>query len=152
MLDTSKPTDQVMVSELPEYIREDRVAINAVSSSGNVGSTNLTIPAGTTTLTVGSEVGSFGYETIVVDAAAAVNISKILGGTEGQVKVFIFQDNNISIVDGAASGGNFYLNHLPALSSFAAQINDILAVVNIGGDGGTTYGYWKELYRTLAIK
>jgi len=152
MLDMNNPTDQVAVSELPLYIRENRVAINAVSGVGNVGVTDLTVAAGSVSLTIGSELGSYGYEIVVIDADAVVALAKILGGTQGQVKVLVFQDNNISITDGVASGGNFYLNHLPALSDFSALTNDVLALVNIGGDGASVYGYWKELYRQVAVK
>jgi len=151
-LDTNKPTDQVAVSELPAYIREDRVAINAVSGAGNVGVTDLTVAAGAVSLSVGTDLGTYGYETVIIDAAGVISLATILGGTEGQVKILIFQDNNISIVDGVASSGKFYLNQLPALSSFAAQAGDVLALVNVGGDGAAIYGYWKELYRTIAVK
>ena len=152
-LDVNQPTDQELVSELPSYIRENRVAIEAVSGSGNVGVTDLTIPAGSTSLAVGTDIGCYGFEVIIVDAAALVNIATITGGTEGQVKVFVFQDANIDIVDGnAKANGVFYLNHLPALSNFDAQQDDVLVVVNVGGDGASTYGYWKELYRTISVK
>ena len=133
-LDATKPTDVEPVSALPIYIREARAAINALSGGGDVGVTDLTIPAGTTSLTVGTDIGTFGFETVVVDAIAAVNILSILGGVQGQVKVFIFQDNIINIVDGLALNGGIYLNQLPALSTFAAQANDVLALVNIGGN------------------
>ena len=140
------------VSALPAYIREARAAINSLSGTGNVGVTNLTIPAGTVALTVGTDLGNYGYEIVVVDAAAAVNIANILGGIEGQVKVFVFIDNNIGMVDGLAVNGALYLNQLPALSTFNAQTNDVLALVNIGGDGATVQGYWKELHRQIAVK
>lgn len=152
MLDVNKPTDQELISQLPSYIREDRTAINSISGSSSVGVTDLTLAGGTTSITVGTDVGSYGFETIIIDSGGASSLAKILGGTQGQVKVFIFQDNDIDIVDGAAADGNFYLNHLPALSNFEAATNDVLAVVNIGGDGDTNYGYWKELYRTIAVK
>jgi len=152
MLDVTKPVDSVSVGELPRYIREDRAAINAVSGGNDVGVTKVTLAALTTSITVGVEVGAYGYETVVISAAGVISLATLLGGTQGQVKVLVFQDNNISIVDGVASGGKFYLNQLPALSSFAAQINDILALVNVGGDGAAVYGYWKELYRTVAVK
>lgn len=151
-LDVNKPEDEVFVSELASYIREDRVAINTLSGSGNVGTTELVVAAGQTTLVVGTDVGLYGVEFVKITAAAVVNLTKITGGSEGQIKIFSFQDNNISIVDGVASVGNFYLNQLPALSSFDASLNDIIAFVNIGGDGASVYGYWKELYRTLAVK
>ncbi len=151
-LDATKPTDIEMVSALPIYIREARAAINALSGGGDVGVTELTIPPGTVSLTIGVDIGLFGFEIIIVDAIAAVNISNILGGTQGQTKVFVFRDNDISIVDGLALNGAIYLNQLPALSSFAAQINDVLALTNVGGDGATVQGYWKEIFRQIAIK
>jgi hypothetical protein len=154
MLDATKPTDVELVSALPLYIRENRISINSLlaGSSGDVGTTDLTISGGTTTLTVGTDLGNFGLDIVIVDADAAVNISNIYGGTQGQMKTFIFQDNNISIVDGLAAGGAIYLNQLPALSSFAAQTNDILTLVNIGGNGSTVHGYWKEIGRQIALK
>jgi len=152
-LDATKPTDVEVVSAHAAYIRESRAAVNALSGGEGVGVTELTIAAGAVALTVGTDVGLFGYETVIVSAAAAVNIAKILGGTQGQVKQFIFQDNNISIVDGVASAGNIYLNQLPALSSFVALSNDVLELVNIGGDGGVSdHGYWKETNRQIALK
>ncbi|MBU2249100.1 MAG: hypothetical protein KKD77_20300 [Gammaproteobacteria bacterium] len=151
-LDVTKPIDSVAVSAIPSYIREDRAAINALAGGNDVGVTEVELAALTTSITVGVEVGAYGYETVVISAAGAINLATMIGGTQGQVKVFIFQDNNISIVDGAAADGKFYLNQLPALSSFATQTNDILALVNVGGDGASVYGYWKELYRQVALK
>ena len=152
-LDTNKPTDQVDVSELSIYIREDRVAINAVSGAGNVGVTNLEVAAGTTSLAVGTELGTYGYETVIISGAAVVALATILGGTEGQVKIFIFQDTNVHITDGNIKlNGALYLNQLPAGVDFDPQQDDILALVNVGGDGASIYGYWKELYRTLSLK
>ena len=151
-LDVNKPVDSVSVSELASYIREDRVAINAVSGAGNVGSTVLAIAAGTTSLSVGIDLGSYGYETVKVSGLGVATIATILGGSEGQVKVFIFQDANIKFTDGVKAGGKLYLNHLPALSNYVPQQDDIIALVNIGGDGALTYGYWKELWRTSSVK
>ena len=152
-MDATKPTDVEIVGALPAYIRETRAGVNALSSGSGVGVTALTIGAGAIALTVGTEVGIFGYEVLITNAGGAANIAKILGGTEGQTKKFIFQDNNVGIVDGAALGGNIYLNQLPALSTFATQINDVLELVNVGGDGGvTTHGYWQEVSRQIALK
>ncbi len=151
-MDATKPTDVENVSALPAYIRETRAAINALSSGSGVGITDLTIAAGAVALTVGTDLGLFGFEIVIVDADAAVNIANILGGTQGQTKVFVFQDNNVGIVDGLAVGGAIYLNQLPALSTFSAQANDVLALVNVGGDGSTVQGYWKELFRQVALK
>lgn len=151
-LNANKPTDQVSVSELASYIRECRVAINAVAGSGNVGITDLVIGLGTTSLTIGSDLGTYGFETVLVTGEAAITLISILGGTNGQVKKFIFLDNNVSIKDGIPSDGKIYLNQLPALSTFDAHQNDILEIVNVGGNGASIYGYWQEVGRQIAIK
>lgn len=152
-LNVNEPTDQRMVSELPSYIREDRIAINSIVGSGNVGFTDLTIAGGATSLVVGTDLEDFGLEIVTVTGAGVADIATIIGGTEGQMKVFIFQDANIDIVDGnAKANGVFYLNHLPAGSDFDAQQDDVLAVVNIGGDGASVYGYWKEVFRQISVK
>ena len=151
-LDVNKPIDQVNVNELPAYIRENRVAINAVSGAGNVGSTDLDIAAGAVSLTIGTDLGSYGFESVKVTGLGAAVIAKILGGSEGQVKVFVFQDANVKFLDGAKADGKLYLNQLPALSNYSPQQDDVIALVNIGGDGALVYGYWKELWRTTSIK
>jgi len=151
-LNANQPTDQVLNSEIPAYIRANRVAINSVSGSGNVGITELEIALGVTSLTIGSDVGSYGFEIVKVSGAAAVVIATMLGGSEGQVKVFVFQDANVDITDGAKADGKFYLNHLPALSDYVPEQDDVLAVVNVDGDGAAVHGYWKELFRTTSVK
>ena len=152
-LAVNEPSDQRMVSELPSYIREDRVAINALSGGGNVGVTDLSVALGTTSLTIGVDIGVYGLESLITTGLGASTLATISGGTDGQIKVFIFQDSNIEIGDSTSkTGGTFYLNHLPAGSNFAPDQDDILALVNIGGDGATAHGYWKELFRTLSVK
>lgn len=149
----NEPMNQRLVSELPSYIREDRAAINSIVGQGNVGFTDLTIAAGAIALAVGTDLDDYGLEIITVTGAGLADIATITGGTEGQMKIFIFQDANVDIVDGnAKAGGVFYLNHLPAGSDFDAQQDDVLAVVNIGGDGASVYGYWKEIFRQISVK
>lgn len=151
-MDATKPTDQEIIAAHAAYIREVRVAINALSSGSGVGVTVLDIAAGSVGLTVGTDLGLFGFELVLVTAVGAVTIVTILGGTEGQVKVFVFLDNDVSITDGAAATGHIYLNQLPALSTYNFQANDILALANIDGDGSTVQGYWKEIFRSIALK
>lgn len=151
-MDATKPTDVEQISALAAYIRETRAAVNALSSGSGVGITALNIAAGTVALTVGTDLGIFGFELIPMTADAGVSIANIVGGTEGQVKVFIALDNNVSIVDGLKAAGAIYLNQLPALSSFAMQDGDVLALANIDGDGATVQGYWKEVFRSVALK
>ena len=151
-MDATKPTDVEQISALAAYIRETRAAVNALSSGSGLGITALNIAAGTVALTVGTDLGIFGFELIPMTADAGVSIANIVGGTEGQVKVFIALDNNVSIVDGLKAAGAIYLNQLPALSSFAMQDGDVLALANIDGDGATVQGYWKEVFRSVALK
>ena len=152
-LDSTKPTDQEVISDLPGYIRANRTAINAIVGSDNFGVVDLAVAAGATSLTIGSELSTDGIEVVIVSGTGLADLATIIGGTKGQIKIFIFQDANVDMVDGnAKAGGVFYLNHLPALSDFDAQQDDVLVLVNIGGNGAATYGYWKELYRTLSIK
>lgn len=152
-LDPNEPTNQRGVHELPYYIRENRGAINSSSGSGDVGSTAVTIPVASTSLTVGTDLGIYGYETVVLTGSGLSTLTKITGGTEGQVKVIIFQDANVKLLDSISKAdGTFYLHQLPVGINFEPQPLDVLALANIGGDGAYVGGYWKELYRTLSLK
>ena len=151
-LNVSKPTDQEFISTLPSFIRENRVAINAMSAGEGFGITELDIVFGTTSLTVGSDLLGVGHEVVIVTGTGVATLATILGGTKGQIKTFIFQDANINLTDGVKSDGKFYLNQLPALSDFEPEQDDVITLVNIGGDGASVYGYWKELSRNISIK
>ncbi len=151
-LNVREPTDQRMVNELPLYIREDRAAINAVTTGAGFSVNNLTITVGTTSLTVGTELAVVGHEIVNLTGDGLSTLATILGGTDGQIKTFIFQDTNVDMTDGVKSAGKFYLDHLPALSDFTPAQDDILCIINVGGDGASSYGYWKELYRTISVK
>lgn len=151
-LDVNKPTDQELVEALAAHIRENRVAINAVSGSGNVGFTDLAVSAGSTSLSVGTDLGTYSLEVVKISSTTLVTLVTILGGTEGQIKIFIFQDANIDLIDGVKANGAFYLNHLPVLSNYSPQQDAVLALVNVDGDGASVYGYWKELFRTTPVK
>ena len=152
-LDVSQPTDQVLVSELPTYIRQDRVEINSVVSSDMMAQTDLTVTVGTTSLSVGVGLSTAGYESIRVTGTGISVLETILGGSDGQIKVFMFLDANVGILDGDAKElGKFYLNQLPAGGTLAAQQDDIIAFRNVGGDGAAVYGWWKEYFRTISIK
>lgn len=151
-LDPNKPTDKIPVSELPSYIRENRAAINAVTTGAGFGVTNLNVATGATSLSIGTDLLAVGHEVVIVTGLGVAVLATILGGTEGQIKTFIFQDANVDLTDGVKSDGKFYLNQLPALSDFQPQQDDVITLVNIGGDGASVYGYWKELDRNISIK
>ena len=153
-LNVNEPADSRMVSELPGYIRANRTAINSISvGSGGIESNEVEIAAAAVSLTVGTELSDAGVESVVLSGAGAAVIATILGGVEGQIKIFVFQDANISFTDGTKDSGKLYLNHLPALSDFDGQQDDVLAIMNVGGDGTVgTPGYWVELWRTVSVK
>ena len=131
-LNANEPTDQRLMSELPNYVRETRLAINALVGSGNMIATNLVVGVGATSLSVGVELSTAGLEILLTTGAGVADLETILGGTEGQIKVFIFHDTNVDLVDGnVKTGGEFYLNHLPAASDFDPGIDDILSLIHI---------------------
>ena len=152
-LNVNEPTDQRLVSELASYVREDRVEINTISSGqDSITISTLLVSAGDIALAIGTDLSADKIESVLISGTGASIIEYIRGGTEGQIKIFIFQDNDISFRDGVKLDGKIYLNHLPALSVFNAQQDDILAIMNIGGDGALVYGYWKELWKQVSVK
>lgn len=151
-MDATKPTDQEFGSAYAAYLRETRLAVNALSAGTGVGSTTLNMALGTTLLDVGVDLGMFGIDLVRCTADVAVSVDTIIHGVSGQIKIFVALDNNVSFVDGIAAGGHLYLNQLPALSSFSMQAGDVLAIVNIGGDGSVVTGYWREIFRQAALK
>lgn len=150
-LNANQPTDQMLVSEIPSWIRAIHVAINSIVGSGTVGTTRLVLNGGPSSLSVGTDLGTFGLEAVIISATSAADIATILGGIEGQIKIFIFEDANIRFVDGAKAAGALYLNQLPVGSFYSPQFNYVIALVNIGGDG-VAPGWWQELYRMDAVK
>lgn len=155
MLDTTKPTDQEHVAQLPYWIRQTRTELNSIQAlDSNIETTNVALGAGVTGLVIPTHLTLALIEVVTIAAIGLCNLATIQNGVHGQIKIFIFKDTNISIVDGAKdASGNFYLNQLPIGSSLAASLDDVLAVVNINGDGGSsTHGYWKELWRQISVK
>jgi hypothetical protein len=155
-LDVNKPTDQALVNELPYWIRAIHAYINALEDSIPSGSfiarTILSIPAGSTSLSIGTQLSDAVIEIIFASGVGAAVLEAIYGGTNGQIKIFIFTNSVVSFKDGTKAAGKFYLNQLPILSNFNAQEGDVLILANVGGDGSTNFGWWKELYRQIAVK
>jgi hypothetical protein len=155
-LDPIKPTDQELNSTWPWWIRAIHAYINnlelIVTPAGSIiAITNLNVTAGDTSLSVGIELSTQYVEVIFVSGGAA-NLRFIYGGRNGQVKIFVFLTNTVSVRDGNESDGEIYLNQLPVGIDFDAQDGDVLVLVNVGGNGAGIQGYWKELYRQVAVK
>lgn len=152
-LNVNEPTDQELVANLPAFIRALHVAVNVIDEGDEDFSvTALTITAGDTALVVGTDLANVDFEVVIVTGAGPATIDQIRGGTQGQVKMFVFQNNLVSFNDGVKSLGELYLNQLPVDSDFNAQQDDVIALLNIDGDGASTYGYWKEVWRQQSVK
>ncbi|MFA5037848.1 MAG: hypothetical protein WC479_11820, partial [Candidatus Izemoplasmatales bacterium] len=74
-MDATKPTDVEQISAFAAYIREVRAAVNALSAGTGFGTTALNIAAGTVALTVGTDLGLYGLELVLVTADAGVSIT-----------------------------------------------------------------------------
>jgi hypothetical protein len=149
----TKPDDQELVSMLPYWIRHTRAALNAlIANVSDITVNNLSLTPGDIAIVVGTELTAIGIEVVFIDCLGVSVIEQIRGGSEGQIKIFVFQGNNVGFKDGPKLTGQLYLNQLPALSTFDAQTDDVIALVNIGGDGAAVYGYWKELWRQVSVK
>lgn len=152
-LSVTEPTDQELNAMWPYWIRTLAAAINAIEdSSDNITVTTVSVSAGDTALVVGVDLSSMKIEVVLISGVGASAIQYIRGGTEGQIKIFVFQDNDISFVDGDKADGEIYLNQLPVGTTLNAQQDDVIALLNIGGDGSSDYGYWKELWRQISVK
>jgi hypothetical protein len=155
MLNVNEPSDQCLVAELPYWIRLLAGAINSLGSNPytDFNVTDLAIAAGSTTIDIGIDLSKTPIEVILTHGIGGASaIQHIRNGTNGQIKLFVFLDSDISFVDGTKDSGKIYLNQLPALSVCAFEPGDAIALVNIGGDGSTEYGYWKEIWRQVSVK
>lgn len=152
-LDTTEPKDSRQVNELPGFIRANRSAINAFSVGSGFAKTDLTVAPGTTSLSVGVDLEDAGVESIIVEGGGASVLETILGATDGQVKILVFTDSLVDLLDGNdKADGKFYLNHLPAATNFEPEADDVIALMNVGGDPGVDNGWWEELFRKISVK
>jgi hypothetical protein len=148
-------TDHVTV--LDGYIRENRREINdlweVVGAMGGASIYNdVEMANGQTELVGNTDVSTYGTETIGLTAVAAVNLTTMTGCIAGAIKVIIALDANVAIIQntGSTSGGTFYMNS-PSGVNLDLAIRDVIAFVNVGGDGVTLSGYWVELWRKLQV-
>ena len=112
MLDESIPADATTTfADYNKILRDTRAALNdldtAITALGGVitSDNDLTIPGGTTSLSVGEvgdeDLADQAIELINLTACGACTLGSITGGRAGQVKIFIFQDANVTITNGA---------------------------------------------------
>ena len=155
-VDATKPLATELVSDLDDYMRETRESINYLCGlvgagviSPDYSAVNMT--AGDTSLACGTDLSDSGVEVVGLTADAAVNFTTITDGTAGQIKIFVILDDDVTFIqDVSLAGGTFYMN-APAGVDINVNTGDIIAFVNIGGDGDSTDGYWVELWRKLQV-
>lgn len=151
-LSVIQPTDSEQNSRWPYWIRTLAAAINAIEGgSSSITITEVSMSAGDTALVVGVDISALKIEVILLSSIGATTLTYIRGGTEGQIKIIIFVDNDVTVQDGVESDGKIYLNQV-ALTTTNFLQGDVLVLVNIDGDGGSTYGYWKEIWRMISVK
>lgn len=133
------------------YWQELYRAGSASGSSTTFSVTALTFTGGL--LTVGSELENTSMEIVELTGDGAQTLSSIESGRAGQIKQIMAQDDNITLAQDKSSttGGSFSLNS-PSGEDLQLNTSDVIVLVNVDGDGGTTsHGYWQEMYRTLAV-
>ena len=155
-LDADQPTDQALNATWPYWLRVHAAEINLLWAAAGAGGsspiyTAINMAAGDTSLDVGTELSTTFLEILGLTADAAVNLTTITGGIAGQVKYIIALDNDVTLIqDTGTIGGTIYLN-APAGVNLNINIRDVIALLNIGGDGDTVDGYWLEMYRKLQV-
>lgn len=150
-LDASKPSDATAFGyQLPGYQRETRQAVNdilaAIATLGAVATVaDIELTAGQSLLVVGTDVVAIGLEVVFLSATGAETLTNITGGSNGQIKILIFEDDNITIEKDVTK---FMLN---SEGDFAGETDDILVLINRGGVAGASNGKWLELLRQVRI-
>lgn len=131
------------ISDIPAKMLalEARIAVLEALVTGAL--QYATVVLGSDTLVVGTDLADGMLEVISISAAIAQNLANIEEGASGQIKIFRFSDANVTVL----GTGNIDMNSV----TFAAAAGDILALLNIGGDGDTVDGTWFELFRTIKI-
>lgn len=152
-LDTTKPADSELVSLLASYIRANRAAINTNETSIAAGSalvfTELNVGAGETALDIDDDLSAAMLEMVWLTGTGAADIAEIVGGTAGQVKIFILGDANVRFERDLTK---IALNQSEAETYYGGTQYDVVAFVNIGGDpGAADNGVWWELFRTPRV-
>jgi hypothetical protein len=140
------------LAELNALLRETRLAVNTANTAitalgGAVASAiDLVLTSGTTQIIVGTDMGAIALELVNLTAGGACVIDEIVSGTAGQMKIIVFGDTNITLTNNSAK------IDLNCVGNFTGAVGDVIALVNVDGDPATVEnGYWKEIFRNLAV-
>lgn len=152
-LDDTLPTDNTTtLAEYAALLRDTREEVNTLAAAiaalgGAVASVSTLIcGSGKTQIVVGTDVGDITLETVFITGSAAVDIDEIVQGRAGQIKIFVFGDTNVTF-----SNANDKID-LNCVGDYVSATGDIIGLVNVDGDPATSEnGYWKEVFRNLAV-
>lgn len=145
-LNESVPNASSLLSELDDYSREEREAINDLIAeiSGELVNAETISSVSNNTIAAGTQ--SLQVKLISINCT----VQYLSGGHAGQI-VLLKLTSGVSVTfshSSAQSNGDIYLNG--GSLDLDATADDLLALVNIGGDPDTgVLGYWRELFRTL---
>ncbi len=84
-----------------------------------------------------------------LSASVADELLRIKGGGNGDIKVFIMGNDNVTVV----RNDSYIKTKNPLLNpNFPMSTGDVIGLVNNGGiSGTTTYGTWIEIFRSLQV-
>ena len=142
-IDATLPTGTMLVSQIDDYIREDRAQINllwAAITAANSTETDHEMGLGEFDLAIGTDLEDVIIEAVNLTAAGAVDLRQISNGSGGMIKVIKASDANVTVKHNAS-----YID-LAGDVDYALSAGNILGLINIGGTTGVN-GVWYELFR-----
>lgn len=133
-VDATQPTGKT-AAEIEAYIRENRTELNTlealISAMSGSGWYDEVVFAGGN-LVNGTDVTDVQLNVIKITAAGAVDLQDIQNETEGQLKLFFFGDNNVTVKHNTS-----YIRLNGAIDYTAAQYETLLLV--------SVDGVWNEV-------
>jgi len=147
-LDATLPSDSSsLISDLGSIGRETRAKVNELiaAAPGYYSVTAVEMEALDTTLIIGTDIADNNFQLVELTAAAAVNLTNITNGFNGQVVTIIFGDADVTIKHDVTK---IILN---GDADFNAQPGDVIQLLNQDGDQSGVEGTWREMFRTLKV-
>lgn len=135
-LDPNYPLDTENVNRLPYWIRQ----VVSALASGSLDTNEQIVSTGDSELT-GSAV-SIEVIYVTANSLVEVNINTLTNGAAGRMKVLVFADALVTLIDAT---GNLNLRGDPALPDFPAEAGDVIGFV-----WDTDNTVWREMFRSLA--
>lgn len=142
-LDVTKPSGTSLISELDDYQRETRSAVNSLELLISSGVFPIFYSA--ITLDLSEPIGNnYPVEVLAISSPVPIDLTHILSCQRGALKVLIFEDNDITVKYNASK------IVLAGAEDITFNLGDILVLINQEGDPDLSIdGYWREVARKL---